>query len=79
MSDATIVKTVFFEASRESVWEFLTKKEKLALWFFDAEADLVDGQALARPEKRRWDYSRRWMRAGTRILPRCALRWIRLF
>lgn len=47
MSDTTITKSVFFAASRETVWEFLTKKEKLALWFFDAEADLVDGQDFA--------------------------------
>ena len=47
MSNATIVKSVFFEAPRESVWAFLTKKEKLATWFFDAEADLVEGQEYA--------------------------------
>ena len=47
MSDATITKSVFFAASRETVWEFLTKREKLALWFFDAEADLVDGKDYA--------------------------------
>ena len=28
MSDATIVKSVFFNAQRETVWEFLTDKDK---------------------------------------------------
>jgi len=30
MSDSTIVKTVFFTAPRETVWSFLTDKDKLA-------------------------------------------------
>ena len=40
MTDTTIVKTVIFAASRETVWEFLTQKEKLAIWFHPAEEDL---------------------------------------
>ncbi len=47
MTDVTITKSVFFAASRETVWGFLTQKEKLALWFFDAEADLVEGEEYA--------------------------------
>jgi uncharacterized protein YndB with AHSA1/START domain len=37
----TITKTIFINAPREIVWEFLTKKDKLALWFHPAESDLA--------------------------------------
>lgn len=47
MSDATITKTVFFATSRETVWSFLTDKDKLAQWFHPADADLVEGQDYA--------------------------------
>lgn len=47
MSDATITKTVFFAASRETVWSFLTDQDKLAQWFHPADADLVEGQDYA--------------------------------
>jgi len=47
MSDSTIVKTVFFAAPRETVWSFLTDKDKLAQWFHPAEADLAQGQDYA--------------------------------
>jgi len=47
MTDAIITKSIFFTASRETVWAFLTQKEKLALWFHPAEADLVKGQDYA--------------------------------
>ncbi len=52
MTDATITKSIFFTASRETVWAFLTQKEKLALWFHPAQADLVEGEdyALIRKE-----------------------------
>ena len=46
MSD-TIVKTAFFSASRDTVWAFLTDKDKLAQWFYGAESNLVDGQDYA--------------------------------
>ena len=42
MSDIT--KTVYFRASRETVWAFLTEKDKLALWFHRATADLAEGE-----------------------------------
>ncbi len=38
----TITKTVFFKAPRETVWAFLTEKDKLAEWFHPAESDLVE-------------------------------------
>lgn len=43
----TISKTVFFNASRDTVWAFLTQKDKLALWFHPAEHDLAEGEAYA--------------------------------
>ncbi|MHA1525383.1 MAG: SRPBCC family protein [Alphaproteobacteria bacterium] len=47
MPEATITKSAFFAASRETVWEFLTQAEKLALWFHPAEADLAENQDYA--------------------------------
>lgn len=43
----TIRKTVFFKASRETVWAFLTEKEKLAQWFHPPEKDLAAGEDYA--------------------------------
>jgi len=47
MTDTIITKSVFFSASRETVWAFLTEKEKLALWFHPAEADLAENEDFA--------------------------------
>jgi len=47
MTDAIITKSVFFAASRETVWAFLTEKDKLALWFHPAESDLAENQDYA--------------------------------
>lgn len=44
MTNSTITKSVFFAAPRETVWAFLTEKEKLALWFHPAEEDLAEHQ-----------------------------------
>ena len=43
----TIRKSVFFNASRETVWAFLTEKDKLALWFHPPEKDLAAGEDYA--------------------------------
>lgn len=43
MTATTITKTVFLDAPRHVVWDFLTKREKLARWFHPAEEDLVEG------------------------------------
>lgn len=43
MTDTTIVKTVFFKASVETVWSFLTDKEKLGQWYHPAKNDLQAG------------------------------------
>lgn len=40
----TITKTVFFKASRDTVWAFLTEKDRLAEWFHPAKADLAEGE-----------------------------------
>ncbi len=47
MTETTIVKSAFFKACRETVWAFLTEKDKLAQWFHPAEADLVLGHDYA--------------------------------
>jgi uncharacterized protein YndB with AHSA1/START domain len=47
MTHTTINKSVFFKASRETVWQFLTEKDKLALWFHPAENDLTENQDYA--------------------------------
>jgi len=45
MTDTTTIhKTVFFNASRETVWSFLTDKDKLGQWYHQAEDDLADGK-----------------------------------
>lgn len=43
----TIRKSVFFKASRETVWAFLTEKDKLAQWFHPPERDLAAGEDYA--------------------------------
>ena len=44
MQTATITKTVFFSASRDTVWSYLTDKDKLGEWFHPARANLVAGE-----------------------------------
>ena len=44
MSNTTINKSCFFAASRETVWAYLTEKDKLAQWFHPATADLAAGE-----------------------------------
>lgn len=44
MSNTTINKTCFFAAPCETVWAFLTEKDKLAKWFHPATADLAEGE-----------------------------------
>ncbi|MGB0866948.1 MAG: SRPBCC family protein [Granulosicoccaceae bacterium] len=47
MSNSVISKTVFFNVSRDTLWQYLTEKEKLGLWFHPAQADLEEGQPYA--------------------------------
>lgn len=51
MSNTTINKSCFFAASRETVWAFLTDKDKLAQWFHPATADLAEGEDYALVKK----------------------------
>lgn len=44
MSDTTIVKTIFLKADAETVWDFLTDKDKLGEWFHPAESNLTKGK-----------------------------------
>lgn len=44
MSSDTIHKTIFLDAPIEMVWGFLTEKDKLALWFHEADQDLAEGK-----------------------------------
>ncbi len=44
MSTTVITKTVFFAAAPETVWAFLTEKDKLAQWFHPADKDLKQGE-----------------------------------
>lgn len=43
MSDSAIVKTIFLKADAETVWGFLTDKDKLGKWFHRADSDLAAG------------------------------------
>lgn len=43
MSESTITKTIFIDATVETVWLFLTDKDRLAEWFHQADADLTQG------------------------------------
>ena len=47
MSTTTITKTIFFKASRETVWAFLTNKDKLGEWYHPAEKNFVEGEDYA--------------------------------
>jgi len=47
MTDTTISKSIFLSAAREIVWQFLTDKDKLGLWFHPAESNLIEGQDFA--------------------------------
>ena len=40
----TIHKTLILNANQETVWNFLTKREKLAQWFHPARTDLAEGE-----------------------------------
>lgn len=47
MTNATLIKTVIFDAPRETVWAFLTEKDQLAKWFHPALADFAEGENYA--------------------------------
>lgn len=47
MTTTTINKSIFIAASRETVWDYLTDKDKLGEWFHPAESNLVEGKPYA--------------------------------
>ena len=47
MSTTTINKTIFLAASPDTVWSYLTEKDKLAEWFHPSDKDLSEGQTYA--------------------------------
>lgn len=47
MSTTIINKSIFIAASRETVWAYLTDKDKLGEWFHPAESNLVEGKPYA--------------------------------
>ncbi len=44
MSTTTIHKTIFLAADRETVWQYLTDKDKLGQWFHPAAENLEAGK-----------------------------------
>lgn len=44
MTDSTITKTIFLSADAETVWAYLTDKDKLGEWFHHAESSLTEGE-----------------------------------
>ena len=47
MSTTTINKSIFLAAPRETVWDYLTDKDKLGEWFYPAAENLVEGKPYA--------------------------------
>lgn len=47
MSTSTLIKTVIIDAPRETVWAYLTEKDKLAIWFHPADKDFIEGEDYA--------------------------------
>lgn len=43
MTNTTISKSIFLNAPRETVWLFLTDKDKLGDWYHPAQDDLSEG------------------------------------
>ncbi len=53
--NSTITKTAFFDASPETVWEYLTDKDKLAQWFHPAKNSLQENSEYGLYEKDKID------------------------
>lgn len=47
MSTSEIIKTVFLPVTAEIAWGYLTKADKLALWFHAPKEDLASGKPYA--------------------------------
>lgn len=46
MTDTTIRKAIYLQASREVVWDYLTQPDKLATWFHAPKTPLAEGRKL---------------------------------
>lgn len=46
MTQAILQKSIFLRATPETVWDYLTKPERLAEWFHKPERPLATGQKL---------------------------------
>ena len=46
-NQATIEKSIFLAASPQTIWAFLTDKDKLGTWFHPAQSDLALGQEFS--------------------------------
>ena len=46
MTDTSIHKAIYLQASREVVWNYLTQPDKLATWFHAPKMPLAEGQPL---------------------------------
>jgi len=47
MSTTSIKKTIFLAADRDTVWQYLTDKDKLGEWFHPAAENLTEGKPYA--------------------------------
>ena len=47
MTDNTLRKTIFLQASRETVWAYLTQPDKIGSWFHPPKSALAEGEELA--------------------------------
>jgi len=47
MSSTTINKSIFLAVPKETVWDYLTDKDKLGEWFHPAAANLEEGKPYA--------------------------------
>ena len=46
MTATTLRKSIVLAAPRETVWDYLTQPEKLAIWFHPPKVPLSEGQPL---------------------------------
>ena len=51
MTTVNLTKTAIFSVPPETVWQFLTQKDKLGSWFHPADADLAQGKDFALLDK----------------------------
>jgi len=47
MTEATLKKTIVIQAPIRSVWDMLTKRNKIGLWFHPSDGDLQEGKPFA--------------------------------